>query len=476
MTAERTARLDALTRSVRRDLQKIGHPEPDWVPPRILADGRRALDVLVVGAGQSGLAVGFQLLRERVLNFLIIDKSPARREGPWTTYARMRTLRSPKNFTGPDLGVPSLTYQSWHEAAYGPEHWRQLALIPKENWADYLHWLRETLLLPVRNEATLVAIHPRPDGMLDCEIADGETLVARKLILATGQDGCGEWWMPDFVAALPERFRAHSADSIDFDLLRGRRVAVLGAGASAMDNAATAAEAGAAGVDLFCRRSEIQRVQPYRWLTFNGFLRHLSDLDDVWRWRFMRHILGLREGFPQDTYHRCMALPNFSLYTGAAWTDARIAGDQIEITTEKGTFRADFLISGTGIRCDFSRRPELAPYAGQIALWSDRYPAPPDERDDRLAEFPYLGADYALQPKVPGTADFLRHIHVFNIGSTMSFGPSGSSINAMNIAVPKLVAGVTRGLFAEDAAAHWASLQAYDVKMFDLIDRDEAAD
>jgi hypothetical protein len=70
-----------------------------------------------------------------------------------------------------------------------------------------------------------------------------------------------------------------------------------------------------------------------------------------------------------------------------------------------------------------------------------------------------------------GAAPFLRHIHVFNIGATMSFGPSGSSINAMNIAVPKLVAGVTRGLFEDDLAGHWASLQRYDVKMFELIDR-----
>lgn len=473
MTSEAEG-LAALTGRVKKDLAMIGHPEPDWSPPRRLAEGGHALDVLIVGGGQSGIATGFQLLRERVPNFLIIDKAPARLEGPWMTYARMRTLRSPKNFTGPDLGVPSLTYQAWHEAIYGADHWRALGLIPKEDWAAYLHWVRETLALPVRNEATLTAIHPRADGMLDC-VVNGETLVTRKLVLATGQDGCGEWWMPDFVQALPERFRAHTADAIDFERLRGKRVAVLGAGASAMDNAATAAEAGAR-VDLFCRRAEIQRVQPFRWLTFNGFLRHLSDLEDPWRWRFMRHILGLREGFPPDTYHRCMALPTFSLHTGAGWESARVVGDQVEIKTARGVHLVDFLICGTGVRCDFSKRPELAPYADQIALWSDRYQPPQDERDDRLAEFPYLGADYSLQPKTPDGPGFLRHIHVFNIGSSVSFGASGSSINAMNIAVPKLVAGVTRALFSEDVATHWASLQAYDVKMFELIERRDAAE
>lgn len=46
----------------------------------------------------------------------------------------------------------------------------------------------------------------------------------------------------------------------------------------------------------------------------------------------------------------------------------------------------------------------------------------------------------------------------------MSFGPSGSSINAMTIAVPKLLAGVTRGLFRLGLAEYWRDLQAYDVQ------------
>lgn len=33
------------------------------------------------------------------------------REGPWTTYARMVTLRTPKHLTGLDYGMPSLTFQ-----------------------------------------------------------------------------------------------------------------------------------------------------------------------------------------------------------------------------------------------------------------------------------------------------------------------------------------------------------------------------
>jgi cation diffusion facilitator CzcD-associated flavoprotein CzcO len=459
------AALAALAARVREDLERIAHPRMPWLEPRIGPDGQPALDALVVGGGQSGLAVAFGLMRAQVRNILVVDRTGRGQEGPWLSYARMPTLRSPKDYTGPDLDLPSLTYQSWHEARFGRDHWKALALIPRESWAEYLLWMRDTVDVPVRNGVAVEAIGPAEGGLLAVTLRDAEGLSirhARKVVLATGQEGGGHWWMPDFIAALPPTFRAHAADPIDFAALRGRRVAVLGAGASAFDNAAMALEAGAARVDLFCRRAEPQVVQPYRWLTFAGFLRHLSDLDDAWRWRFMARVLGMREGFPQHTFDRCAAHPNFTLRSGAPWTGARLARDAVEIDTPQGPHRADFLICGTGIEMDFARRPELAGIAENIACWADRYTPPEVERDDRLARFPYLAPDFAFTPRDPARTPWMRDLHLFAIASTMSFGPSGSSINAMTTAVPKLVSGITRGLFEGDLARHWAALQAYD--------------
>ncbi|HEX3993484.1 MAG TPA: NAD(P)/FAD-dependent oxidoreductase, partial [Acetobacteraceae bacterium] len=278
--------LAALTRRARDDLARIAHPRAQWLEPWIAPDGQPALDVLIVGGGQSGVAIASCLLRAMVTNILVVDRAPRGQEGPWLTYARMHTLRSPKDYTGPDLDLPALGYQAWHEAKYGAADWQSLHRIARQYWADYLDWVRETVGVPVRNEVEVTDIEPASGGLLAVTARDGVVRFARKVVLATGQDGAGYWWMPDFVEALPEKFRAHAADPIDFSSLRGRRVAVLGAGASAFDNAATALEAGAAEVVLFCRRHEPQVVQPYRWLTFAGFLRHLSDLDDPWRWRF----------------------------------------------------------------------------------------------------------------------------------------------------------------------------------------------
>jgi FAD-dependent urate hydroxylase len=251
---------------------------------------------------------------------------------------------------------------------------------------------------------------------------------------------------------------------------------VIGAGATAFDNAATALEAGAAEVHLFCRRARIQVVQPYRWLTFRGFLRHFSDLDDAWRWRFMRAILDMREGFPQATYDRCALFDNFHLHEGAPVEAAHKAGTHVEFRTPRGLHLMDFVICGTGTEIDPTTRPELQNCAGNIAAWADRYEPPADERSARLGRYPYLADDYAFTERVPGQTPWISNVHLFAFASTMSFGPSGSSINAMTTAIPKLVHGVTRGLFRADIERHWQSFQDYEVPQATVSRRSQAAE
>ncbi|MEM7775217.1 MAG: NAD(P)/FAD-dependent oxidoreductase [Pseudomonadota bacterium] len=461
-----SAALLELQRQVQTDLTTIAHPRMRWLTAKTAPDGSDVLDVLVVGAGQSGIATAFGLKRARVDNILVVDRAARGLEGPWNTYARMDTLRSPKDFTGPDLDLPSLTYEAWHTAKYGRENWQQLGLIARQDWADYLLWVRDTIDIPVCNGTDVQRIDHR-DGFLVVEMSDADGLsverYARRVVLATGQDGMGCWWLPPDIAALPEELRAHTADEINFGALKGRRVAIIGAGASAFDNAACALEHGAKEVALFCRRDRPQVIQPYRWLTFRGFLNHLGDLDDVWRWRFMQRIMSLREGFPQQTYDRCARHNNFRIVAGAPCTANATTNSRVALSTPRGTFEVDFVIAGTGIEMDFAARPELSVFAHNIATWGDCYLPPPEERNERLARYPYLSSDFTLAEKVTDQTPWIDKIHVFSIASTMSFGPSGSSINAMTTCVPKLVSSITKKLFQDDIHTHWDSLTAYDV-------------
>ena len=120
---------------VQRDLGILSWPGREWVAPRRAPEGGgRVHDVLVVGGGQCGLAVAYGLMREKVSNVLCLDENEAGLEGPWLTYARMVTLRTPKHLTGLDFGLPSVTFQSYYEARFGHEAWVTLEKIPKEMW------------------------------------------------------------------------------------------------------------------------------------------------------------------------------------------------------------------------------------------------------------------------------------------------------------------------------------------------------
>ena len=93
-------------------------PAASW-PATVPGPDGQLLDVLVIGAGMYGLAAAAALVFKGVRNLLVVDRSPDGHEGPWTTYARMDTLRSPKDLPGPAIGIPSLTFRAWYEARHG---------------------------------------------------------------------------------------------------------------------------------------------------------------------------------------------------------------------------------------------------------------------------------------------------------------------------------------------------------------------
>jgi len=108
---------------------------------------------------------------------------------------------------------------------------------------------------------------------------------------------------------------------------------------------------------------------------------------------------------------------------------------------------------------DITCRLELRPHSELIALLRDHYLDPDRDNEMMLLAYPYLGSGVEFSEKVPGTASWLKNIHLFTFGATMSFGPSRSSINAMKFAVPHLVNAITKDLFLDDINSHFRSLK-----------------
>jgi cation diffusion facilitator CzcD-associated flavoprotein CzcO len=462
-----------LSERVRRELTYLGYPPREWTVPRS-RDGVPVLDVLIVGGGQSGLGTAFGLKLERITNIRIIDRAPRGLEGPWRRFARMKELRTPKEVTGIDFGIPSLTARAWYEATFGRRAWERIDRMPQERWRSYLDWYRDVLGIVVENEVEVTSIEAAGDLLLaHLRHSDRiERVHTRKIVLATGFDGSGSWRLPrPLVANLPTGRYAHSADDIDFRRLAGKRVGVLGVGASAFDNAATALEAGAARVDLCFRRADIPRVNPLIWMNFAGMFGHFGALTDLERWRFMRHILEELPVPPtQDTFWRCRRFENFAWHANCAWRSVRDGAEGAAVETTIGTFAFDFIIFATGVETDLSARSELAPILHQIALWRDRFTPPSGEESDLLARQPYLGAAFEFMERQPGTAPFLNRLHNFTFGAMPSLGLTGAAIPGIKYGVRRLVNGLARDLFREDASAYYQDLLIYAVPELETLE------
>ena len=450
--------MDSLTERARKDLACLNFPPANWVPPVAGPDGKPMLDALVVGGGMCGQTAAFALLREGVRNLRCVDRAPYGREGPWATFARMETLRSPKHLTGPDLGVPSLSYRAWHEAKYGTPSWEAMHKIPRLDWAAYLLWVRETAGLPVENDVEMVSLNLH--GHFIEAKTKTSTLYARKVVLALGREGSGAPRWPEFASFDPSRRGAgvfHSADDIDFSKFAGKRVGILGAGSSAFDNAGEALEAGAKEVVMFARRPILPQVNKSKWTAFPGFQLGYAALEDARRWNFYTYIFSEQVPPPYESVLRCEKHKGFSILFSEGWKDIR-QEEKIEVTTTKTSHRFDAVIVCTGFDVNLVDRPEIASFRDSIETWRLHAPAGEAEKHPEEARFPYLGDAFQLQ----GNAAGLGRVHLFNWGATMSHGALAGDIPGLETGARRLAQGIARDLFLADSDLHRQRLLAHN--------------
>jgi len=457
--------LESHNQRVKYDLEILGIGGPTWVKPQ-----KGVYDAIIIGGGQSGLGAAFGLMKERITNILILDENPKGKEGPWITYARMITLRTPKELLSIEMGVPSLSFRAWWVSQYGEVSWEAIEKIPREDWMAYLRWYREILSLPVQNNSKLTRIKPTGQGLheLDVTTPDGEQrLIARKVILATGIQGGGEWHTPKFIRdALPKSRYAHTSEDVDYEALKGKRIGILGGGASAFDNAQHALGLGAQKVDVFMRRKEIPQVNPIRFMEQTGVVPRFAELNDPLKYRVISSFFNRNQPPTNDTFQRACAWPEFGLQLGSPWKSLKETPEGVEVTTPKGVFTYDFLVLSTGILTDVFLRPELGDFAGKIATWSDVYEAPDTEKNKLLDIHPYLGEHFEYTPKRPDDAAVLHGLFAFNYSALVSLGLSASALTGLPYALPRLAKGVADQLFLDNKEEWIEDYLAYDEPEF----------
>jgi cation diffusion facilitator CzcD-associated flavoprotein CzcO len=455
--------LAALEQRLRDDFDCLGWPARPWLPP-IEHAGQPVVNVLVIGAGQAGLAVAAALAQQGI-PAVLLDRAPEDFEGPWATTARMDTLRSPKELAGPALGIPALTFRAWFVAQWGAAAWETLDKIPRLQWMDYLRWYRRVTGADVRNRHAVTALRPRADARVEVDVqtaAGTTTWLAHRVVLATGRDGLGGPQIPDFVRGLDRSRWTHSSDVLDYTALRGLRVGLVGAGSSAMDSAGTALECGAASVDLLVRRTDLPRINKSKGSGLPGLTHGHHDLPDAWKWRLRHYINAQQVPPPHGSTLRVSRHPNAYFHFGCPVQRVEEAGQTLRVHTPRGVFVFDFLFVATGFVIDWAQKPEFAAIAPHVRTWGDRFQPERGDEDQELADSPDLGPVFEFQEKRPGASPGLERIHCFCYPAALSHGTVSGDIPAISDGARRLATGLASLFYREDIEHHFARLQAYD--------------
>ncbi len=448
--------LSGLEKRLKQDLDWLDLPAKEWVIPRSTND-YLMVDVAIIGAGMAGMAAA-AALRLLGIRAVMFDRASEGFEGPWATTARMETLRSPKQLTGPALGLPALTFRAWFEAQFGIQAWESLDKIPRMQWMDYLRWYRRVLNLDVRNEHDIRDVVPLERGnvALHIETPTGkQTIHARRLIIASGRDGLGGPFVPEFANSLPKSLWAHSSEPIDISFFNAKRIGVIGAGASAMDSAATALEAGALSVDLLIRRQDMPRINKGKGAGNAGLTHGHIDLPDEWKWRIRHYIHSQQVPAPRGSTLRVSKFTNARFNFGCPINEINANKDVIHVSTPRGDFDFDFLIFSTGFRINWTARPEYSRIAPHVRAWKDRYQSKPEEHDQELMDSPDLGASFELQEKKPGSCPGLESVYCFCYPAALSHGTISGDIPAISDGAKRIAQGIASSLYREDIEQHY---------------------
>src|SRR5580704_6097011 len=193
-------------------------------------------DVAIIGAGPYGLSIAAHL-KARGVNFRIFGHPMH----TWLTHMPKGMHLKSEGFASSlsDLGT-TFTLEAYCKEK-GIPYAKTGLPVPLEVFSAYgLEFQRR--FVPNLEDVLVTSLQKAPDGF-QIGLEDGETLTARRVVMAVGLTHYAS--MPPVLAALPAEFASHSSKHNTVDQFKGRAVAIVGAGASALDLAALLHQAGA---------------------------------------------------------------------------------------------------------------------------------------------------------------------------------------------------------------------------------------
>jgi thioredoxin reductase len=230
-------------------------------------------------------------------------------------------------------------------------------------------------------EDKLVANVDRAPGGFLLRLEDGETIEARKVVLAVGITHFEH--VPENLAHLPSEFLSHSARHREVEPFRGRSVVVIGGGASALDLAGLLREAGA-DVQLVTRGEELhfhsqptgkprswwQQIRhPQSGLGPGMRSRFYADSPGAFHYlpeRLRLYVVGRALGPSGGWFIRDKVIGKVPLHLGCTPQGAAVQNGKVhlKVRASDGSEReivTEHVIAATGYRVDLERLKFLNP-------------------------------------------------------------------------------------------------------------------
>ena len=387
-------------------------------------------EVLVIGAGPFGLSISAHLSALDINHRIV-----GRPFDTWRTHMpvgmRLKSEPYASEISAPKPGFDVASYCKQQDIAYN----HRVEPLSVEGFTDYGDWFTKELV-PGVTDITATGLEAVAGGFL-VNFADADPVSARQVVVASGVLPFAA--IPGELGSMPPDLVTHTAEHHHLDKFRGRNVAVIGAGQSALETAALLHESGAE-VQLVVRRPFVQWVDPNpETISGLGYVRRpVTRLCEGWHCAFWNTPDAFRL-LPRQvriTKARTVLGP-----AGAWWLKDRVDGVIDTLTSHRvrgaeqhgsgvrltldgprqSTLDADHVIAGTGFRIDLSKLPFLG-----TAL---------RDRIETLAGYPVLSR--SGESSVPG-------LYFVGAPAAVSIGPSARFIAGTHTAVRPLVKSVAR--------------------------------
>ncbi len=333
------------------------------------------LDVAIVGAGPYGLSIAAHLRRTGV-SFRIFGRPM----DSWLAHMPKGMMLKSDGFAS-TIDDPDQNFTLKHFCAQRGIEYADIGIPVRLDTFVAFGLAFKERLLPELEDKQVTGIERHADGFM-LTLDDNEKVKARKVVLAVGITHFE--YLPANLAQLPSQFVSHSFRHNDLEPFRGRRVVVIGGGASAIDLAGLLHEIGAE-VQLVARQPELKfhnKPDPNRPRSWWQRLRHpqsglgpgLSSrfysemphwfhrLPESKRLKIVRTHLGPSGGW----FAKEMVVGKVPLVLGYTPERAEVQGDHVRLYLRgaDGSQReidTDHIVGATGYRVDVSRLKFLNP-------------------------------------------------------------------------------------------------------------------